>query len=138
MSQTVWVSWCQLVGVRVTVRGSENQLPAEGSGAQDPQLSSPAEWEKKCCYSQRNLGSICCSLFSLHLTSHTQPFRNPFATLSNKVWEVFFSKELCSFVIIVDYVSACICIRIAVPRLYHTHTHTYIYIYIYITGHWPV
>ena len=65
---------------------------------------------KKCCYSQRNLVSICCSLFSLQLTSHTQPFHNLFATLSNKVWEVYFSKEVCSFVIIVDYVSACICI----------------------------
>ena len=37
---------------------------------------------KKCCERQRNLGSVCCSLFSLQLTSHTQPFRNPFATLS--------------------------------------------------------
>ena len=34
-----------------------------------------AEWQKKCCSSQRNLGSICCSLFSLQLTSNTQPFR---------------------------------------------------------------
>ena len=31
---------------------------------------------------------------------------------SNKVWEVYFSKEACSFVIIVDFASACICIRI--------------------------
>ena len=50
------------------------------------------------------------------LTSHTQPFRNPF---ENKVWEVYFSKEVCSFVIIVDYVSAYICIRIVVSRLYN-------------------
>ena len=75
---TVRVSWSQLVRVRVAVRGSENQLPAEGLGPQDPRLSSPAEKEKKCCYSQRNWGSICCSMFSLQLTSHAQPFRNPF------------------------------------------------------------
>ena len=31
-----------------------------------------------------------------------QPFRNPF---KNKVWEVYFSKEVCSFVITVNYVS---------------------------------
>ena len=43
-----------------------------------------------------------------------QPFRNPF---ENKVWEVYFSKEVCLFVIIVDYVSACICIRIVVSWL---------------------
>ena len=36
VSQTVWVSWSQFVGVRVAVRGSENQLPAEGLGPQDP------------------------------------------------------------------------------------------------------
>ena len=41
------------------------------AGPQDPRLSSPPEWEKKCCWRQRNLGSICYSLFSLQLTSHT-------------------------------------------------------------------
>ena len=80
----------------------------------DLRLSSPTEWEKKCCYSQRN----CCSLFRLQLTSHTQPFRNPF---ENKVWEVYFSKEVCLFVIIVDYVSAYICIRIVGSRLYNKY-----------------
>ena len=50
---------------------------------------------------------------------------NPFATLLNKVWEVYFSKEACSFVIIVDYVSACICIRIVVSRLYNKHCDWY-------------
>ena len=78
----------ELVGVRGrqrSVRGSENQLPAEGLGLQDPRLGSLAEWEKKSCSSQRNWGSICCSLFRLQLTSHTQPFHNPSATLSNKV-----------------------------------------------------
>ena len=41
--QTVRVSWGQLVEVLVAVQGSENQLPAEGLGPQDPRLSSPAE-----------------------------------------------------------------------------------------------
>ena len=45
--------------------------PSKGLGPLDPRLSSPAEWEKKWYYSQRNWGSICCSLFSLQLTSHT-------------------------------------------------------------------
>ena len=41
---------------------------------------------------------------------------NPF---ENKVWEVYFSKEVCSFVIIVYYVSACMCIRVVVSWLYN-------------------
>ena len=45
---------------------------------------------------------------------------NPFATLSNKVWEVYFSKEVCSFVIIVDCVSACLWILIVVSYGYTT------------------
>ena len=34
---------------------------------------------KKCCYSQRNLGSICCSLY---LVSNSPLTHNPFVTLS--------------------------------------------------------
>ena len=92
--------------------------PSRGLRHSGPLVEQPSRMRKKCCYSQRNLGSICCSLFSLQLTFHTQPFHNPFATLSNKVWEVYFSKEVCSFVIIVDYVSAYIYIRIVVSWLY--------------------
>ena len=122
--QTVWVSWCQLVGVRVTVRGSENQLPAEGLGPQEPRLSSPAEWERSAAIYQRDFGSICCS--SVSNSSLTD---NPFATLSNKVWEVYFSKEVCSFVIIVDYVSAYICVRIVVSWLCNSVRSIYLSIY---------
>ena len=57
----------------------------------------------------------------LQLPSHTlltstlsQPFRNPF---ENKVWEVYFHKEVCSVVIIVDYVSACIYAYLPTPPL---------------------
>ena len=98
----------ELVGVRVAVRGSENQLSAEGLRPQDPWLSSPAEWERSAAKDRRTWGQYVAvySVFNSPLT------HNPFATLSNKVWEVYFSKEVCSFVIIVDYVSAYICIRI--------------------------
>ena len=40
---TLCHSRSQLVGVRVAVRGSENQLSAEVLGPQNPRLSSPAE-----------------------------------------------------------------------------------------------
>ena len=115
--QTVRVSWSQLVGVRVAVRCSENQLPAEGLGPQDPRLSSPAEWEKKCCYSQRNWGSIYCSLFSLQLTSHDTTLSQPFWI---KCERYIFLKNCVRSFIIVDYVSACICIRIVVSRLFNS------------------
>ena len=106
--QTAWVSW------------SENQL------LRTP-VEQPSRMRKKCCYSQRNLGSICYSLFCLQLNSHTQSFHNPF---ENKVWEVYFSTEVCSFVIIVDYVSACICIRIVVSWLYNTKNLNFMTIFI--------
>ena len=53
---------------------------------------------KKCCYRQKSWWSICCSLCSV---SNSPLTHNPFRTISNKVWEVYFSKELCPFVIIV-------------------------------------
>ena len=64
-----------------------------------------------------NLGSMSGSLSPspTHLSHITNI--NPFA---NKVWEVYFSKEVCSFIIIVDYVSECICICIVVSWLYNT------------------
>ena len=71
--------------------------PSKGLAPSGPPFEQSSRMRKKCCYSKRNLGSICCSLFSLQLTSHTQTFLNPFATLSNKVWDVYFSKELCLF-----------------------------------------
>ena len=123
MPQTAWVSLESVaVEIRVAVRGCKNQLPAEGLGTQDPRLSSSAEWEKKCCYIQRNWGSICCSLFQSPTHLSHLPFCNPLATISNKVWELYFSKEVCSFAIVVDYVSACICNRIVVSRLYNIPT----------------
>ena len=53
--------------------------PSRGLGPSGPQAEQPRRIRKKCCYGQRNLGSICCSLFNSPLT------HNPFVTLSNKV-----------------------------------------------------
>ena len=115
MPQTAWVSQFELqlqlesVGTRCQC---ENQLADRGPAAlRDPQLSSPAKMRKKCCYGQRNFGSICSSLsmsptHSSHITNI-----NPFATLSRiKCERYIFYKEVCSFVHwscqYVDYVSA--------------------------------
>ena len=124
--QTVWVSWrsrqtefsssCshssssrRSWGQDAVVRASARQR----AWALRTPVEQPSRMRKKCCYSQRNLGSICGS------HNQHQLFPNPF---ENKVWEVYFSKVR-SFVIIVDYVSAhsciCICIRIVVSWLYN-------------------
>ena len=79
-SVTVGVSWGQ--------DASERSLS-------DARLSSPARMRKKCCYGQKNLGSLYSSLSPspAHL-SHTTNI-NPF---ENKAWEIYFYKEVCSFV----------------------------------------
>ena len=116
--QTAWVSWSQLQlefelqfeAVRTRFR--------QRSWALRTTVEQPSRMRKKCCYSQRNLGSICCSRFRLQLTSHTQPIRNPFTTLSRiKCERYIFLKNCVRSFIIVDYVSACICRRIVVSRL---------------------
>ena len=96
-----YITWChrrlELVGVSCSWSlscSSRQWEPAPDRGLaalSDPPslVEQPSRMRKKYCYSQRN------------------PFEN-------KVWEVYFSKEVCSFVIIVDYVSA------------------YIYIYVYV------
>ena len=90
--QTAWVSsswsWSQL----------GDKMPAWGPAADrglwalsDPRLSNPAKMRKKCYYGQKNLGSICSSLFpsSTHL-SHTTSI-NPF---QNKVWGIYFQRSV--------------------------------------------
>ena len=61
----------------------------------DPQLSNPSQDEKEVLLWSEELGSICNSLSPspTHL-SHTTNI-NPF---ENKVWEIYFYKEVCSFV----------------------------------------
>ena len=60
--------------------------PSIGLGPQDPRLSSTAEWERS---DAKDIGTwgqyvAVCSVSNSPLT------HNPFATLSNKVWEVYF------------------------------------------------
>ena len=114
--QTVWVS-------SSCSRGSENQLPAEGLGPQDPRLSSPAEWERSAAI-VRNLGSICCSLFSLQLASHTQPFRIKCERY------IFLKNCVCSSLL---FVSACI--HIVVSRLYNNYSYLIICTLLYGIKH---
>ena len=72
---------------------------------QDPQFSSTTEWERSAAIARRAGGQYAAGLLSLKLTSHTQPFHNPFQPFRIK-WEVYFSK-VCSFVIIVLTIMAC-------------------------------
>ena len=83
-------------------------------GPQDPRLSSPTERERSAA-KDKGTGAqyvAVCSVSNSPLT------HNPYATISDKVWEVYFSKEVCSFVIIVDFVYACICICITAMQHY--------------------
>ena len=85
-------SWSQL-GTRCWI---ESQRQIGGLWAlSEPRLSSPDKMRKKCCYGQQNLGSICSSLSPspTHLSHITN-----INTFQNKVWEVYFYKEVCSFV----------------------------------------
>ena len=88
--QTAWVSWSSRqaelefeLPFQLEIRYQrENQLADEGLGPSGPRLSSPAEWGRSAAIIQRNLASICCSLFPspTHLSHITNI--NPFATLS--------------------------------------------------------
>ena len=86
----------------------------------DPWLSSPARMRKKCCYSQKNFGSIQQSV-SVSNSSLTHNQHHPF---KNKVRERYFYKEVCSFVYWSrHYVWLCysyICISICMQHTEHT------------------
>ena len=102
--QTVWVSWSQFVGVQVAVRCSENQHKTQGLGPQDPGWAAQQNEEEVLLWPEElGVNMLQFVPFPTYL-SHT--------TISHKVWEVYFSKEQCSFFIIVDYVSACICFHV--------------------------
>ena len=101
-TQTAWVSWRQDVKLRA-------------SGRQRATVEQPSQDEKEVLLWSEELGSICGSLSPspTHL-SHTTNI-NPF---ENKVWKIYFYKEVCSFIhwslyIMFDYVSAyiyiCMC-----------------------------
>ena len=84
------------VGVRVVVRNSDNQLPAEGLDSQGPRLSSPAEWERSAAIVRGTGGQyiVVCSVSNSLLT------HSPFTTLSQPFWikceRYIFSNKLCS------------------------------------------
>ena len=110
--------WLGSVGVRVAVPvgercRSENQLQTEGLGPQDTQLSSPAEWGRRAAMVRGTWGKYVAVCLRLQLTSHTQET----STLLNKVWEVYFYKEACSFVNwSCHYVSAYICMYMSIQQ----------------------
>ena len=85
---------------------SENQLQTEGLGPQDTGWAAQQNEEEVLLWSEElgvNMWQFVLSPTELsHITNI-----NPFATLSRiKCERYFFSKEVCSFIIIVDYVSA--------------------------------
>ena len=133
--KTVWVtsscSWSQME----TRSRIESQRQTEGFG---PSVTHgrAAKMRKKCCYGQKNFGSICSRLspFSTHL-SHTTNI-NPF---ENKVWEIYFYKEVCSFVhwsssllltmflhiFVYIYIYIYMCVCVCVLWVYNTYTKEY-------------
>ena len=95
--------------------------------APKPPVEQPRRMGKKCCYGQKMGDQYVTVLFSLQLTSHTQPFRIK--------WVVYFSKELCPLVFIVPLLCFCMCMCI-VGHGYTTvglicHLETVIFHYIY-------
>ena len=116
--QMVWVSWSQLqLEFKLQFEAVRTSSQQRAWALSEPWLSSPAEWERSADIIRGTRGQYVavCSVSNSPLTL-LQPFRNP---IENKVWEVYFSKEVCSFVIIVDYLSAYICIHIVVSQLYN-------------------
>ena len=107
-AQMAWVSW------RYDASGVRTSSRQRAWALSDPRLSSPARIRKKCCYGQKNLGSICSSLSpSLTHLSHTTNI-NP---SENKVWEVYFYKEACSFF----HWSSSLCLIMFRIYLYYVH-----------------
>ena len=108
MPEAVRASWSQLR----TICRSESQRQTESFGPSVTHgWATPAKMRKKCCYGQKNLGQYVAVCLRLQLISHTQPT----STLSRIKCEryIFIKKCVRSFievVIIVDYVSAYICI----------------------------
>ena len=74
---------------------SESQRQTEGFGLSVTHgWATPAKMKKKCCYGQKNLSQYCSLSPSPTHLSHTRNI-NPF---ENKVWEIYFYKEVYSFV----------------------------------------
>ena len=131
MPQTVWVSWSprqtkfssscshsssfsRSWGQNAVVRASARQR----AWAVRTPVEQPSRTRKRCCYGQ--YVAVCFVSNSPLTHNQHQPFCNPFATLSRIKYERYiFLKKCVRSYIIVDYVSACICIRIVVSWLYN-------------------
>ena len=146
------------VGVAVAVGVSSvpvavgDRIPAEWELAPDRGLGPSAthgwaaqlRWRRSAAVvARRTLGQYVTVCLRLQLTTHTLAT----STLSNKVWEVYFYKEVRSFVrslkssllFTMSPLYICICIFVKFYYSYttrnthtHTHTHTHTYLYIYI------
>ena len=101
--QTAWVNWSQLQLESVCWSSScssrqREPAPDRGLGPSGHRLSSAAEWGRSDAIVKGTWGQYVavCSVSNSPLTHNQyQPFRNPF---ENKVWVVYFSREVCSFV----------------------------------------
>ena len=95
--QMAWVSsswsWSQLE----TRCQHESQRQTEGFGPSVTHgWATKPRWERSTAMVRRNLGQYVAVCPRLQLTSHTpQTNINPF---KNEVWEIYFYKEVCSFV----------------------------------------
>ena len=83
----VGVSWEQDTSVRISLQTGLAALS-------DPRLAAQPGRERSAAMVRRTLGQYVAVCPRLQLTSHTQPT----STLSNKVWKVYFYKEVCSIV----------------------------------------
>ena len=87
-AQTAWVSWSQDARVRASCR--QRALGPQWSTVEQPQ----PRWERSTAMVEEELGVNIAVCPRLQLISHTQQ-HHPF---TNKVWERYFYKEVCSFV----------------------------------------
>ena len=112
MPQTAWVSSRELESVGGQDARVRISLQTEGLRSSVTHgWATPAKMRKKCSYGQKNFGSICSSLSPppTHLSATTNI--NPF---ENKVWGIYFYKEVCSFVHYcwLCHKHICICMRL--------------------------
>ena len=97
-TQTAWVSWRQDAEAKASGRG-------RALGPQWPTVKQPQpRWERSAAVVRRTLGQYSSLFLSPTHLSHTRNI---------KCKGLYFYKEVCSFIIIVDYVSTyiCLCIR---------------------------
>ena len=89
-------SWSQQLKFELEFEAVRTSSQQRAWALRTPQLSSPAKWERSAAIDRGIWGQYVAvgSVYNSPLT------HNPF---ENKVWEVYFSKEECSFVIIIHF-----------------------------------